>query len=81
MMFTAKELRIMDAPTADSDVVLASMGGKPQMPRDKDDGGAEMESPGTSHSAEAQEEEKWSTAERGVAREGVRQRAGGWSEA
>ena len=80
MMFTAKELRIMDAPTADSDVVLASMGGKPQVPGGKDDGDAEMESPGPGHSAEAQEDEKWSAAESGVAREGVRQRAGGWSE-
>ena len=29
MMFSEKELSIMDAPTADSDVVLASLGGRP----------------------------------------------------
>ena len=80
MMFTAKELRVMDAPTADSEVVLASMGGKPQVPGDKDDEGAEMESVGTRNSAEA-EEDKWSTAEADVPREGLRERAGGWSEA
>ncbi len=34
MMFTARELAIMDAPTADNDVVLASLGGKPRMPSD-----------------------------------------------
>lgn len=79
MMFTAKELRIMDAPTADNEVVLASMGGKPQMPKGKD-GEAETESPGTSQSADAQEE-KWSAAESGIPREGLRERAGGWSEA
>lgn len=80
MMFTAKELRIMDAPTADNDVVLASMGGKPQMPGGKEDEDAETVSPGTNHSADVQEE-KWSAAERGVPREGLRERAGGWSEA
>ena len=37
MVFTAKELRIMDAPTADNEVVLASLGGKPRMPEDKND--------------------------------------------
>ena len=79
-LFTAKELRIMDAPTADNEVVLASMGGKPQMPESKDEDG---ESPGTSHSTEGtHEEEKWSAAaERGVPRDGLRERGGGWSEA
>lgn len=79
-MFTAKELRIMDAPTADNEVVLASMGGKPQMPTGEEDEDAETESPGTKNSADAQEE-KWSAAERGVPREGLRERGGGWSEA
>ncbi len=34
MMFTARELAIMDAPTDDNDVVLASLGGKRRMPCD-----------------------------------------------
>ena len=55
MMFTAKELRIMDAPTADNEVVLASMGGKPKMPEDKDDEDAETDSPSTRVSAYDQE--------------------------
>lgn len=33
--FTREELGIMDAPTADSGVVLASFGGKPEMPEDR----------------------------------------------
>ena len=80
MMFTAKELRIMDAPTADSEVVLASMGGKPKVSSDRDDRNARTESSGMSGSADDQEE-KWSAAERGVPREGLRERSGGWSEA
>ena len=79
-MFTAKELRVMDAPTADSETVLASMGGKPQLPGVRDDEGAETESVGTRNSAEAQEE-KWSATETAVARGGLRERGGGWSEA
>lgn len=85
MMFTAKELRVLDAPTADNDVVLASLGGKPRMPKDIDEGGAESENPdtiqGSSDNVIAAEEDKWSAAERGVPREGVRERAGGWKEA
>ena len=67
----------MDAPTADNEVVLASMGGAPRVPGSKD------ESPATSNSTDgAQEEEKWSAAERGGGpREGLRERAGAWSEA
>ena len=69
----------MDAPTADNEIVLASMGGAPRVPRSEDQDG---ESPGTSNSTDGtQEEEKWSAAERGVPREGLRERAGGWSEA
>ena len=30
-MFTPHELKILDAPTADSDIVLASLGGKPHI--------------------------------------------------
>ncbi|CAF9922828.1 MAG: hypothetical protein ALECFALPRED_002237 [Alectoria fallacina] len=80
MIFTAKELRIMDAPTADNEVVLASMGGKPRMPKGKEDEDGETDSPGGRHSADAQQN-KWSAAERGVPREALRERAGGWSEA
>ena len=65
----------MDAPTADSEVVLASMGGKPQVPGGEEDEGAETESGSTRNSAEAREE-KWA-----VPREGLRARGGGWSEA
>ena len=70
----------MDAPTADNEVVLASMGGKPQLPGGRDDEAAETESVGTRNSAEAQEE-KWSATETAVPREGLRERGGGWSEA
>lgn len=35
MIFTARDLRILDAPTASADVVLASLGGRPEMPEDK----------------------------------------------
>ena len=70
----------MDAPTADSEIVLASMGGKPQIPGGKDDEGDETESVGTRNSAEAQEE-KWPAAETAIPREGLRARGEGWSEA
>ena len=33
--FSARELRVLDAPTASSEVVLASMGGRPEMPEDR----------------------------------------------
>lgn len=70
-MFSAKELRIMDAPTADNEVVLASMGG---MPGSKDGGDTEMDGgPGESREvdvkAEEEEEGKWAKEERGFARE------------
>ena len=79
MMFTAQELRIMDAPTADNAVVLASMGGKPQSPEAKDEYSG---SASTSHSTGVQnEKDKCSAAERGVPCEGLRERAAGWSEA
>jgi hypothetical protein len=85
MMFTAKELRILDAPTADNEVVLASLGGKPQMPEDKNDEDVEGKSSGTNQSSnemiDRNEEDKWSAAERGVPREGIRERVGAWKEA
>ena len=34
-LFEARELRVLDAPTATSEVVLASMGGRPRMPEDR----------------------------------------------
>ncbi|KAL8922324.1 MAG: hypothetical protein Q9172_003616 [Xanthocarpia lactea] len=36
-MFTKKELSILDALTADNEVVLASLGGKPEMPEQKNE--------------------------------------------
>lgn len=80
-MFSAKELRIMDAPTADNEVVLASMGG---MPESKVGGDTEMDGgPGESREgdvkAEEEEEWKWAKEERGVERE-ERGRGVGWSE-
>ena len=75
----------MDAPTADNEVVLASLGGKPRMPEDKDDEDVDTKSPGTNQSSnemiDRKEEDKWSAAERGVPREGMRERAGAWKEA
>jgi boron transporter len=40
-MFTARELGVLDALTADNEVVLASLGGRPEMPelRDEDQNG------------------------------------------
>ncbi len=37
VMFTKKELSILDALTADNEVVLASLGGKPEMPEQKNE--------------------------------------------
>lgn len=68
--FTAKEFRALDAPTADSDIVLASLGGKPKT---RDDG-KEPEDP--TESPSSGQEDKWSEAERGNSNEAVRQRAG-----
>lgn len=78
-MFTAKELRVLDAPTADSDVVLASLGGKPRMPKNIDEDEAESESPGTIQGSS--DDVAASAAERGVPREGLTERAGAWKEA
>lgn len=86
-IFTAKELRIMDAPTADNDVVLASLGGKPAMPRDGlEDGDGSPGSSGTANQSSNDvisptEEDKWSAAEQGVPREGMRERGGAGKEA
>ena len=68
--FTVEELRILDAPTADSDVVLASLGGKPRIPEDGKEPSDITDSPPSG------EEDKWSAAERGSSREAARQRVG-----
>lgn len=84
-MFTVKELAIMDAPTADNDVVLASLGGKPRMQGNSHDEEVKSESRGTNQSSndriEQQVGDQWSAVERGVPREGLRERGGGWKEA
>lgn len=72
-LFNAKEFRILDAPTADNDVVLASLGGKPELPEDRKDRENEK-SPGSS------QEDKWSAAEHGISREAVPQRGGQYKE-
>lgn len=72
-LFSAKEFRILDAPTADNDVVLASLGGKPELPEDRKARENEK-SPGSS------QVDKWSAAERGTSREAVPQRGGQYKE-
>ena len=58
-IFTANEFRIMDAPTANNDVVLASLGGRPRALEEKDEEQDKSASPASS------QEDKWSAAERG----------------
>ena len=81
-MFTAEELSVLDALTADNEVVLASLGGKPEMPENRAEkpsdemeqgeqsngGGIEQINSKTSDAHDA--------AEKGQPTEGVRQRAG-----
>ena len=69
-VFTAEEFRIMDAPTANNAIVLASLGGKPRSREDENGEQNETESPVSS------EEDKWSTAEQGVEGRSSRQRVG-----
>lgn len=80
MMFTAEELRIMDAPTADNDVVLASLGGKPRLHADSKARDGETESPESGEDAQGKgdrhDDNEWSAAEKGVSAEGLRERAG-----
>lgn len=86
MMFSKEELAVMDAPTADSDVVLASLGGKPRVPEgdgDKVKKGEETESPESGESGDGNEHhdheddvDKLSVAEKGAPVEGLRERAG-----
>ncbi len=78
LMFTAKELSIMDAPTADNDVVLASLGGKPGMPSVHQVKDNETDSPesGESRMSGPQQGDAWSAAEKGGSNEGLRHRDG-----
>ena len=85
MMFTAEELRIMDAPTADNDVVLASLGGKPRLPAvDGKDKSGETNSPESgehsNRNGDEHDDGKWAAAEKGVPAEGLRERAGARKE-
>ena len=73
-LFNAKEFRILDAPTADNDVVLASLGGKPELPEDRKERENESESPASSQG------DKWSAAEQGTSREAGSQRGGQYKE-
>ena len=68
-IFTTHEFRIMDAPTANNDVVLASLGGKPRS-SEEDDEQTQTDSPASG------QEDKWSAAEKGVERNTARQRIG-----
>ncbi len=91
-MFTKDELGIMDAPTADSEVVLASMGGKPRVRGEKageEDGETEAESEGNGVKWEGWEggevdrgeggkEERGEGGKREVGSGGLRGRKGGW---
>lgn len=84
MMFTPEELSIMDAPTADSDVVLASLGGKPRLPADRGKAGSgetvSPESGERSNDGNGDEDimnddnDKWSAAEKGASADGLRER-------
>ncbi len=69
-MFTPKEFRVLDAPTADNDVVLASLGGKPRMPEDN------KEREDVTDSQSSGQEDKWSAAEEGASTGVTRQRGG-----
>ena len=69
-LFSPREIHILDAPTADNDVVLASLGGKPELPEDRKERGSELDSPASA------QEDKWSAAERGTSREAVSQNGG-----
>ena len=67
-IFTPKEFHVMDAPTANNTVVLASLGGKPRVPEDEDEEQTESGSPASS------QEDKWSGAELGTDNGAPRQR-------
>ena len=68
----------MDAPTADNDVVLASLGGKPRIPGMNYDMNDGTESPDSGESGlnGAHQEDALSVAEKARSYEGLRQRDG-----
>lgn len=92
-IFTATELRVLDAPTADNDVVLASLGGKPQMPEDRlaeqrGEVAAGSMASGKEEGGGGEEGSSGSNlsggnkdVEKGQPMEGMRQRGGAWREA
>ena len=76
----------MDALTADNEVVLASLGGKPRMPEDINEQDDEkfsnpVTNEGSDNTIDAVDEDEWTAAERGVPRDGIRERAGNWKGA
>ena len=82
MMFTTRELRILDAPTADNDVVLASLGGRPRVPGDNTDKDSETGSPESGNiNGVTPQQDKFSAAEKAESTEGLRERVGAGKEA
>ena len=73
-IFNAEEFHIMDAPTANNTVVLASLGGKPRVPEDEDEEKIKHESPASG------QEDRWSATEPDVERGAARQRVGTYHE-
>jgi len=70
-MFTDRELQVLDSLTADNPVVLASLGGKPVLPEEKDEHAHEKDgSMGSSTDTRADEDQNYGDAL------GVRQRKG-----
>lgn len=64
MLYTTKELQIIDTPTADSEVILASLGGKPHVPEDKEESAGEKDPNADASNENADpggitEEDKW----------------------
>jgi len=69
-LFTPKEFAVLDAPTADNDVVLASLGGKPRLSEDS------KEREDVPDSQSSGQEDKWSAAEEGTSTGVTKQRGG-----
>lgn len=74
-LFAPEEFGVLDAPTADNDVVLASLGGKPQMPDDN------KEREDVTDSQSSGREDKWSAAEEGASTGVTKQRVGSYRRA
>lgn len=85
-LFTVKELSVLDAPTATADVVLASMGGRPEMPEVRlerernggrssdDEDSQETEKKGADLNAGIRERSGWKDEESGTLTENERER-------